>query len=66
MTVTDRLLAGAETYAAGFDKGTLPLPPALGVAVPACMDARLNVYGLFSLTEGDAGRILADPAARAR
>nr|WP_062330344.1 carbonic anhydrase [Herbidospora sakaeratensis] len=54
MSVTDRLLANAETYAAGFDKGALPLPPALGVAVLACMDARLNVYGLLGLTEGDA------------
>ncbi|GIH47056.1 carbonic anhydrase [Microbispora rosea] len=54
MSVTDELLAKAERYAAGFDKGHLPLPPARGVAVLACMDARLNVYGLLGLTEGDA------------
>ena len=32
-------------YAASFDKGDLPLPPARKVAVLACMDARLNPYG---------------------
>ncbi|MFC4532752.1 beta-class carbonic anhydrase [Sphaerisporangium dianthi] len=54
MSVTDELLANAERYAADFDKGHLPLPPARHVAVLACMDARLNVYGLLGLTEGDA------------
>jgi carbonic anhydrase len=54
MTVTDELLANAERYAANFDKGDLPLPPAKHVAVVACMDARLNPYGLLGLTEGDA------------
>jgi carbonic anhydrase len=54
MTVTDELLANAERYAATFDKGALPLPPAKGVAVVACMDARLNPYGLLGLAEGDA------------
>ena len=28
MSVTDELLANATTYAASFDKGSLPLPPA--------------------------------------
>jgi len=54
MSVTDELLANAEQYARTFDKGALPLPPAKHVAVVACMDARLNVYGLLGLTEGDA------------
>src|SRR3978361_325652 len=54
MTVTDELLANAERYAAAFDKGDLPLPPAKHVAVVACMDARLNPYGLLGLSEGDA------------
>lgn len=54
MSVTDDLLANAERYAATFDKGSLPLPPALHVAVVACMDARLNPYGLLGLSEGDA------------
>ena len=54
MSVTDELLANAERYAASFDKGDLPLPPGKGVAVLACMDARLNPYGLLGLSEGDA------------
>ena len=54
MSVTDELLANAERYAAPFDRGDLPLPPAKHVAVVACMDARLNPYGLLGLSEGDA------------
>jgi carbonic anhydrase len=54
MSVTDELLRNAEAYAARFDKGDLPLPPARKVAVVACMDARLNPYGLLGLSEGDA------------
>jgi carbonic anhydrase len=54
MTVTDELLKNAEAYAASFDKGDLPLPPGRKVAVVACMDARLNPYGLLGLQEGDA------------
>ncbi len=54
MSVTDELLANAEQYAANFDKGHLPLPPGRNVAVVACMDARLNPYGLLGLSEGDA------------
>jgi len=51
---TDEFLANNEAYAASFDKADLPLPPARKVAVIACMDARLNVYGMLGLTEGDA------------
>lgn len=54
MSVTDELLTNAETYKESFDKGDLPLPPAKKVAVLACMDARLNPYGLLGLDEGDA------------
>jgi carbonic anhydrase len=54
MSVTDELLANAERYAEGFDSGGLPMPPAKRVAVLACMDARLNPYGLLGLSEGDA------------
>jgi carbonic anhydrase len=54
MTVTDDLLRNAEQYAESFDKGDLPLPPGRKVAVVACMDARLNPYGLLGLQEGDA------------
>jgi carbonic anhydrase len=54
MSVTDELLQNAEAYAEDFDKGDLPLPPARKVAIVACMDARLNPYGLLGLREGDA------------
>ena len=54
MSATDDLLRNNEEYARGFDKADLPLPPAKGVAVVACMDARLNVYGMLGLQEGDA------------
>ena len=54
MSSTDELLANNDAYAASFDKADLPLPPAKKVAVVACMDARLNVYGALGLQEGDA------------
>lgn len=54
MTVTDQLLINAERYAAAFDKGDLPLPPAKHLAVVACMDARLDPQQLLGLQEGDA------------
>ncbi len=70
MSVTDELLQNAERYAEGFDKGALPMPPGKQVAVVACMDARLNVYGLLGLGEGDAhvirnaGGVVTDDAVR--
>ena len=54
MTVTDTLVENSRRYEEGFDKGDLPLPPGKKVAVLACMDARLNPYGLLGLEEGDA------------
>ena len=54
MSNTDELLRNAESYAAGFEKSDLPLPPARKIAVLACMDARVNPYGLLGLQEGDA------------
>jgi carbonic anhydrase len=54
MTATDELLSNAGGYADSFEKGDLPMPPAKRVAVIACMDARLNPYGLLGLSEGDA------------
>ncbi|MEV6625997.1 carbonic anhydrase [Amycolatopsis sp. NPDC051106] len=53
MSVTDELLANNAGYAARFT-GPLPLPPAKHVAVLACMDARINVYGVLGLNEGEA------------
>ncbi|QUQ71530.1 beta-class carbonic anhydrase [Kutzneria sp. CA-103260] len=53
MSVTDELLANNAAYASTFT-GPLPLPPAKHIAVVACMDARLNVYALLGLAEGEA------------
>ena len=54
MSTTDELIANNEAYVSSFDKADLPLPPGKRVAVVACMDARLNVYGALGLQEGDA------------
>ncbi|BDZ50738.1 carbonic anhydrase [Frondihabitans sucicola] len=53
MSVTDDLLKNNEAYAATFE-GPLPLPPSKRVAVVACMDARLDVYRILGLNEGEA------------
>jgi carbonic anhydrase len=54
MSSTDELLANAEAYAASSTNGDLPAAPSRKVAIVACMDARLNPYGLLGLREGDA------------
>lgn len=53
MSVTDELLANNKRYAETFS-GPLPLPPSRGIAVVACMDARLDVYRALGLSEGEA------------
>jgi carbonic anhydrase len=53
VSVTDELLVNNARYAESFS-GPLPLPPAKGVAVVACMDARLDVYRVLGLNEGEA------------
>jgi carbonic anhydrase len=70
MSSTDGVLANNEAYAASFDKADLTLPPARKLTVIACMDARLNVYALLGLEEGDAhvirnaGGVVTDDAIR--
>jgi carbonic anhydrase len=54
MSVTDELLQRNQHYARSFAKGDLPMPPARKLVVVACMDARLNPYGMLGLQEGDA------------
>jgi len=54
MSATDELLANNAAYAASFDNGDLPPAPAKKLVVIACMDARMNVYGILGLQEGDA------------
>ncbi|MEU3412080.1 MULTISPECIES: beta-class carbonic anhydrase [unclassified Streptomyces] len=53
MSVTDELLANNARYAETFS-GPLPLPPSRQLAVLACMDARLNVYAILGLNDGEA------------
>jgi carbonic anhydrase len=53
MTVIDEYLANNARYAENFS-GPLPLPPAKQIVIIACMDARLNVYGLLGANEGEA------------
>lgn len=68
-TVTNEYLKNNADYAAGFT-GPLPLPPAKHTAVVACMDARLDVYRILGLHEGDshvirnAGGVVTDDAVR--
>lgn len=52
MSTTDELLANNAEYAASFS-GPLPLPPSKHLAVVACMDARLDVYRILGLAEGE-------------
>ena len=72
MSVTDELLLNNEEYARSFDKSDLPMPPGKNLAVVACMDARLNVYGMLGLEEGDAhvirnaGGVITDDEIRSR
>jgi carbonic anhydrase len=54
MTVTDELLRNNAEFTSSFSNGDLPMPPGKHLAVVACMDARLNVYALLGLREGEA------------
>jgi carbonic anhydrase len=53
MTAIDEFLANNARYAESFS-GPLPMPPAKQAAVVACMDARMNVYDMLGLGEGEA------------
>ena len=53
MSATDEYLQKNAAYAEQF-AGPLPLPPSAHLAVVACMDARLNVYAILGLAEGEA------------
>jgi carbonic anhydrase len=69
MSVTDEYLASNARYAETFS-GPLPLPPSRQLAVVACMDARLNLYAILGLAEGEAhvirnaGGVVTDDAIR--
>ena len=69
MSVTDEYLANNAKYASSFT-GPLPMPPSKHVAVVACMDARLDVYRMLGLSDGEthvirnAGGVISDDAVR--
>ena len=52
MSVTDQYLANNREYARTFN-GPLPLPPSKQIAVLACMDARLDVYSILGIQDGE-------------
>ena len=53
MSATDDLIANNQRYASSF---MVPAPgrPTRSLAVVACMDARMNVYAILGLAEGEA------------
>lgn len=53
MSVTDEIVAANETHVAQHTGG-LPGVPSRHVAVVACMDARMDVYRLLGLGDGEA------------
>jgi carbonic anhydrase len=69
VTVTDDYLANNAAYATSFE-GPLPLPPSKHIAVLACMDARIDVYRVLGINEGEshvirnAGGVVTDDAIR--
>lgn len=54
MALLDEVLGSNRRYAAGFDRGELPSPPARRLAVLTCMDARLDPLAFLGLGLGDA------------
>ena len=70
MDAVEELLERNRAYTAGFSKGDLASPPAKGVAVVACMDARMDIHKILGAQEGDlhvirnAGGIASDDALR--
>lgn len=71
MSSTDGLVANAKDfYERGGADGDLASRPSLGVAIVACMDARIDVYSLLGLRPGEAhvirnaGGLVTDDAIR--
>jgi carbonic anhydrase len=53
VTEIDRMLAANQQWLTEFP-GDLPVAPARGVAVVACMDSRMPLFGMLGLAVGDA------------
>lgn len=54
MTAFDDLLEANDRFVSRFTAGALPAPPARGLAVLTCMDARILPLAVFGLESGDA------------
>jgi len=54
MSATDDFVRNNSAYAAEFDAGGLPTPPAKQVAVVTCMDSRMDIFALLGLKNGQA------------
>ena len=65
MSTIDELVQANEAYAATFDRGHLPLPPARRIAIVTCMDARILPSRALRLQEGDA-HVIRNAGGRAR
>ncbi|MEV6105596.1 carbonic anhydrase [Streptomyces sp. NPDC051940] len=69
-TVTDRLVEANRRYAAEFTDPGMDARPVLGVAVVACMDARIDLHAALGLELGDchtvrnAGGVVTDDTIR--
>ena len=53
----DDLLRNAERYSRVFTAGELPTPPALKLAIVACMDSRIDLFAVLGLHLGEAHMI---------
>ncbi len=54
MSTINELVKFNEGFAESFDRGDLPIPPARGIAILTCMDARLDPANSLGLDFGDA------------
>jgi len=51
---TDALLANNVTYARDFHDGDLAVAPRRHLAIVACMDSRMDIFGILGLEHGEA------------
>lgn len=54
MTVMDQFLKNNASYAAAFQQGGLPVPPAKKIAIVTCMDARIHPEAALGIALGEA------------
>lgn len=54
MSVIDEVLHANKGYVERFGLGHLPVPPARGLVVVSCMDARQAMFAMLGLKPGDA------------